>query len=266
MKFIHPFISLLFFISCNLPGQDRSEWFEFYLPWDDSTVSVTNMSAFLDAPAGKYGFVQVTPDGHFRFENRDENIRFVGVVNVAISNFPSYVQSRILTARMAKFGINLVRIHLIDVEGQYGLFQNSVSNTIELSTVRFDRMDYLVKCLKDKGIYYNFCIHSGRIYKTGDTIDAPIQNDQSKYSALFNQRLITLQKNYARQTLAHVNPYTGLSYADDPGMMSVELTNENSLFNGWFGWQTDYLFADNPAGIGDHYSSELDSQIGRAHV
>lgn len=259
MKYVSPFISLLFFISCNLPGQDRSEWFEFYLPWDDSTVSITNMSAFLDAPAGKYGFVQVTPDGHFRFENRDENIRFVGVVNVAIANFPTFVQSRILAARMAKFGINLVRIHLIDVEGQYGLFQNSASNTTELSTVRFDKMDYLVKCLKDKGIYYNFCIHSGRIYKTGDTTDAPIQNDQSKYSTLFNQRLITLQKNYARQTLAHVNPYTGLSYADDPGMMSVELTNENSLFNGWFGWQTDYLFADNPEGIGAYYSAELDS-------
>jgi len=259
MKYLLPFLSFLFFLNSNLPGQDRSEWFQFYLPWDDSTESVTNMSAFLDAPAGKYGFVQVTPDGHFRFENREENIRFVGVVNVAISNFPSHTQARVLAARMAKFGINLVRIHLLDVDGQYGLFQNSAINTTGLSTDRFDRMDYFVKCLKDKGIYYNFCIQSGRVFKAGDTIDAPIQNDQSKYSTLFNPRLITLQKNYARQTLAHVNPYTCLSYADDPGMMSVELTNENSLFNGWFGWQTDYLFADNPDGIGEYYSGELDT-------
>jgi len=259
MKQIFLFIALVFVFSLNLPGQDRSEWFEFYLPWDDSTESVTNMSAFLDAPAGKYGFVKVTPDGHFRFENRDENIRFVGVVNVAIANYPTYAQSKVLAARMAKFGINLVRIHLIDVDGQYGLFKNSANNTIELSQERFDRMDYFVKCLKDKGIYYNFCIQSGRIFKTGDTIDSPIQNDQSKYSTLFNQRLIMLQKNYARQTLAHFNPYTGLSYADDPGMMSVELTNENSLFNGWFGWQTDYLFAETPNGIGEYYSAELDS-------
>jgi hypothetical protein len=259
MKFVLFLISMVLFSSWNLSGQDRSEWFEFYLPWDDTIASITNLSAFLDAPAGKHGFVQVTPDGHFKFENLDERIRFTGVVNVAISNFPGSEQSRILAARMAKFGINLVRIHLIDVDGQYGLFQNSAINTTELSKDKFNRMDYFVNCLKDKGIYYNFCIHSGRIYKAGDTIDAVIQNNQSKYSTLFNQRLITLQKNYARQTLAHVNPYTGLSYADDPGMMSVELTNENSLFNGWFGWQTDYLFADNPDGIGEYYSRELDS-------
>lgn len=259
MKYLFSIFSLLFFISCYLPGQDRNEWFEFYLPWDDSTGSITDMSGFLDAPAGKHGFVKVTPDGHFAFENKDENIRFVGVVNVAIANFPSYEQSRILAARMGKFGINLVRIHLIDVEGQYGLFENSAVNTTVLSNVKFDRMDYLVKCLKNKGIYYNFCIHSGRIYKSGDTIDALIQNNQSKYSTLFNQRLIALQKNFAFQTLTHVNPYTGLSYADDPGMMSVELTNENSLFNGWFGWNADQLFADNPEGIGEYYSGELDS-------
>lgn len=259
MKHLFSFLSLLFILCSDLPGQDRSEWFEFYLPWDDSTESITNMSAYLDAPAGKYGFVQVTPEGHFRFENKDENIRFVGVVNVAVANFPTAVQARILAARMAKFGINLVRIHLIDVEGGYGLFKNSSVNTTELSIERFDRMDYLVRCLKDKGIYYNFCIHSGRVYKPGDTLDAPIQNDQSKYVTLFNQRLISLQKDYARRTLTHINPYTGLSYADDPGMMSVELTNENSLFNGWFGWQMDYLFADNPEGIGEYYSGELDS-------
>jgi len=240
-------------------GQDRTKWFEFYLPWNDSTKTVTDMSATLDAPAGKYGFLQVTPEGHFRFENKDTPERFVGVVNVAIANFPTKVQAKIIAVRMAKFGINLVRIHLMDVEGQNGLFENSTLNTLQISASRLDLMDYFIKCLKDRGIYFNFCIQSGRIYKTGDGIDAPVQNDQSKYVTLFNQKLIALQKDFAQKTIGHVNPYTGLSYANDPAMATLELTNENSLFNGWLGWQSDFIFGDTKSGIGSFYSSELDS-------
>jgi hypothetical protein len=44
-------------------------------------------------------------------------------------------------------------------------------------------------------------------------------------------------------------------------MVSVELTNENSLFNGWFGWQSDYLFGDTEGGIGPVYSAELDAMF-----
>lgn len=240
-------------------AQDRSQWFEFYLPWNDSTQTITDMSAYLDPPAGKYGFVQVTPDGHFKFENNNENLRFVGVVNVATGNFPSKVEAPILAARMAKFGINLVRIHLMDVDWQHGLFLNSANNTLQLDPVRLDKMDYFIKCLKDKGIYFNFCIHAGRMFKPNDGIDAPVSNDQSKYITLFNQKLIDLQKDFAAKTIGHINPYTGLTYANDPAMANMELTNENSLFNGWMGWQSDYLFEENPEGIGSFYARELDT-------
>ncbi|MFN8208915.1 MAG: carbohydrate binding domain-containing protein [Bacteroidales bacterium] len=255
-------IALLAFMILLLSGisaQDRSQWFEFYLPWDDSTNSITNLSSCLDAPAGKHGFVQVTPDGHFAFEHNSLPTRFVGVVNVALANYPTQAQARILSARMAKFGINLVRIHLTDVDGTSGLFDNSSSNTQVLNSTRMDKMDFFTKCLKEKGIYYNFCIQSGRVFKTGDTLDSPVVNDQSKYVTLFNPRLIELQKRFARQTLMHVNPYTGLSYANDPAMASVELTNENSLFNGWFGWQRDYLFDGTAGGIGPWYAHQLDT-------
>ena len=217
------------------------------------------MSAYLDGPAGKHGFLKVTPDGHFRFENKTENERFVGVVNVALANFPSKTEAKTVAARMAKFGINLVRIHLMDVDGTAGLFQNSAQNTLQISPDRLDKMDYFIKCLKDKGIYFNFCIHAGRIYKTGDGIDSPVKNDQSKYITLFNQKIIDLQKDFAQKTIGHINPYTKLTYANDPAMISVELTNENSLFNGWFGWVTDNIFGETTGGIGTYYSKELDT-------
>lgn len=257
MKSILTIILTLLLFNAN--SQDRSKWFEFYLPWNDSSRTVTDMSAYLDAPAGKHGFLKVTSDGHFRFEKKAENERFVGVVNVALANFPSKTDAKTIAARMAKFGINLVRIHLMDVEGTSGLFQNSAQNTLQISTDRLDKMDYFIKCLKDKGIYYNFCIHAGRIYKTADGIDSPVKNEQSKYITLFDPKIINLQKDFAQKTIGHINPYTKLTYANDPAMISVELTNENSLFNGWFGWITDNIFGETTGGIGAFYSKELDN-------
>jgi hypothetical protein len=254
MKKVYLNIAVLL-ISMFSSAQDRTKWFEFYLPWNDSSKTVTDMSAYLDAPAGKHGFLQVTPDGHFRFENKTETERFVGVVNVAIANFPTKTEANIIAARMAKFGINLVRIHLMDVEGNYGLFQNSAQNTLQISPDRLDKMDYFIKCLKDRGIYFNFCIHAGRIYKTGDGIDSPVKNDQSKYVTLFNKKIIDLQKDFAQKIIGHVNPYTKITYADDPAMANLELTNENSMFLGWLSWQGDYIFGETTGGIGPFYSS-----------
>ena len=82
------------------------------------------------------------------------------------------------------------------MERQYGLFANSDDNTLELSAERLDRMDYFIHCLKEKGIYFNFCIHAGRMYREADGIPAPIQNRQSKYVTLFDSTIIELQKRF----------------------------------------------------------------------
>ncbi len=255
------FTSIFILMTFLVVAQDRSEWFEFYLPWDDSTHTITDMSGYLEAPAGKYGFLEVTPDGHFKFQNKVTNERFVGVVNVAASNFPTHEEANIIAARMAKFGINLVRIHLIDWEGTSGLFENSADNTLYLDASRLDKMDYFIKCLKEHGIYFNFCVQAGREFKVNDGIDAPIENEQGKYCTLFNQKLIDLQKDFATKTIGHVNPYTGLTYADDPVLATVEINNETTFFNGWFGWQRDYIFKETENGIGEYYSNKLDTMF-----
>lgn len=108
----------------------------------------------------------------------------------------------------------------------------------------------------------NFCLQSGRVFKTGDGIPVPITNDQSKYVSLFDPVLIGLQKELARNLATHVNPYTGLAYKDDPAVATWELTNENQLFQGWLSWGSsawDSASATNPAGIAGFYSRELDT-------
>ncbi|MBQ6550700.1 MAG: hypothetical protein IJL78_04770 [Lachnospiraceae bacterium] len=49
---------------------------------------------------------------------------------------------------------------------------------------------------------------------------------------MYNRRLIELQKEYARELLTHVNPYTGLALKDDPAVMTVQINNEESAIKG----------------------------------
>jgi len=46
--------------------------------------------------------------------------------------------------------------------------------------------------------------------------------------------MIELQKEFARDLLQHVNPYTGLAYRDDPAVAIVEINNENGLVSRWW--------------------------------
>ncbi len=48
---------------------DRTGWFAFQVPWNDTSANATNLASSVEAPAGKRGFVKVGSDGHFRFQD-----------------------------------------------------------------------------------------------------------------------------------------------------------------------------------------------------
>lgn len=240
---------------------DHTGWFPFYIPWNDTSRNATDASASVEAPAGKHGFVQVGSDGHFHYQD-GSRARFSGFVSVAQANFPDSADALPIAAHLRRFGINFMRVHLTDVDGVYGLFANSTDNTTVLDPVKLRKMDWFLKCLRDQGIYVNFCVQSGRIFKAGDEIPAPITQNQSKIATLYDPRLIQLEKGLAASLADHVNPYTHLAYKDDPAVATWELTNENTLFQGWLSWggaSWDSLSAANPAGMDPHYVKELDT-------
>ena len=69
----------------------------------------------------------------------------------------------------------------------------------------------------------------------------------------FDRRMIELQKDYARKLLTHVNPYTGRSYLDEPGVAIVEVNNENTLLTLWPGAAYGTGLDDLP----DYFKSQL---------
>jgi hypothetical protein len=82
----------------------------------------------------------------------------------------------------------------------------------------------------------------------------------AKAATLFNDRMIMLQKEYARQLLTHTNPYTGNKYTDEPAVIIVEIVNENSLVEAWFSDRVtgkNYLNPHTWSGTPPYYAMEL---------
>src|SRR5512143_3590156 len=81
----------------------------FVLPWDDASPGPTDLSFLNHTPAGKFGPIHARPDGHFYAG--DERVRFLGVNLCFSGTLPEENDADKIAARMAKFGINVVRFH-----------------------------------------------------------------------------------------------------------------------------------------------------------
>lgn len=230
------FITSLFLLSTLTLAQnkdDDGDWYPFVIPAKLDPNSPANIGKLvLDAPAGKHGFCKVK-DGHFYFED-GTRVKFWGTNICFEACFPDHQTAELIAAKLAGLGFNAVRFHQIDL-GNYpvGLFANNKSTKV-ISDIQLEKFDYFVNQLEKQGIYIYLSLHSGRLFKEADGVkDASLLPRYAQYVTLFDQVLIDLQKEFARNLLTHINPYTKISYANDPAVICIEITNENSLFLAW---------------------------------
>ena len=224
-------LSFLILLLGQAQGQNFTGGFPFYLPPDDATAQRFFPSFHAD-PIAEEDFVFVGSDGHFH--TQQGRIRFFGTNLVAGGAFPLKEKAAFIAARLRKMGFNLVRFHHMDNPwSQQSLFEWG-QDTRHLNPVTLDRLDFLLAKLKENGIYANINLHVSRTVTTMDGVpDADSIPNFGKGVFYFDPHLIALQKEFARQLLRHVNPYTGLALADDPVVAMVEITNENSLYRMW---------------------------------
>lgn len=113
-------------------------------------------------------------------------------------------------------------------EKQHGIIANDPKTKRNLDPAQLDRLDYLIAALKRNGIYVDINLHVARDLddRDGFTGNHPWAD---KGLDNFEPRMFTLQKEYARKLLTHVNPYTKLPYTQDPCVAMVEINNENAL-------------------------------------
>jgi len=240
--------------------QEHDAWPAFVLPWDDTSAGPTDVSWLLHTPAGKDGFIRVK-DG--RLATGDgKRWRFWGVGQVFSAYFPPMELADTIARRMAKFGINCLRLHHLDHRWPNGVLKRytreelaaerddcnvpgahyphpGVQSTRELDPEAMARLDWFIACCKARGIYVDFNLNVTRRFSAADGVMEPEKIGYSKGLTYFDPRLVELQKEYARNLLTHVNPFTGNRYADESAVAMVELLNENSLLDVWWRGQLE---------------------------
>jgi len=184
-----------------------------------------------ERPAGKHGFCQVKGENMY-FED-GTLAKFWGVMVNGAACFPTHDVAEAVAQRLSHAGVNILRLHQMDDEWMapnlYRLTAGKrLENTRDLCEESLERLDYFVKCLKDKGIYVSVDMTSYRRYKPGDGVkDAHLLHDGSRLYAMYDPTMIELQKEFCDKFWNHYNPYTGLKYRDDPVFCICIIHNEN---------------------------------------
>ena len=277
----------LLLLLCSTAVSAQSGWFPLTLPWDDDSKTTIDASDLLvDFPEQNpaevidaRGFVRAGSDGHFYFENTRKRARFWGVNFVFNANFPpcpdeplrsgEYPDRQVsdkLARRLAKLGVNVVRFHHMDFFGSpSGIFDPAFfpNDTQHLDAGQLKRLDYLIYQLRKNGIYVNLNLKVARHFGPGDDLAGTESFTGSlaffQGVSHYNPRMIELQKDYARQLLTHRNPYTGKTYAEDPAVLCLEITNEDSLFGNMLNDGGLNHLPDVAGSLPQVYSRELDT-------
>lgn len=190
--------------------------------------SPLDLSFALDAPAGKYGRV-LAVDGSFVFEKkRAQKIRFSGT---NLCNQHLFMPRKTVDAivdRISKMGYNSVRFHHIDRR----ILNPKAKDTFTFDPKRVDELNYLFAKCKEKGLYITIDLFSMRPLKPGDGVkEFPRSHGGAEMKVLIPlfKSAMDSWKRYARQLMTLKNPYTGMTWGEDPALFSLNLINEASL-------------------------------------
>ena len=201
-----------------------AKWVTWSCPWDGTATDVSYLN---DKPAGKHGFLQVADD-EFVFEDGTP-VRFWGVNLCGGAAFPDTAHAPKIAERLARGGVNLVRIHHADAKSaEHGLIDYERGDSQHLDRESLERFDLFMAELRKQGIYVCLELLSARTFLPADGVDnAEELGPGAKPYALLDRRLIDLQQTLYRRLWRHVNPHTGLALKIDPQIAMVELVNES---------------------------------------
>jgi hypothetical protein len=197
---------------------------------------VFDFSALNDAPAGKYGPITITAEGHFEFKDRPGvRARFWGVNLVSSACFLDAEKADRLVEQLVRSGYNTVRLHHFDRAIQV---TGAASGTLD--SAKLDQLDYLFAACKKRGLYLNIDLYSLRLFNAEELQSFGLPADAAKglsggeaatlfrATLPFSEPAFEAWSAYARALLAHRNPYTGLTWAEDPALIGICPVNEDT--------------------------------------
>lgn len=221
-------------LSVISPAFSQENWFPLKI--NESLEKVEfDMTHWRHKPSGKHGFVKI--DGaRFIFEDGTP-VKFWGTNIASEKPFMPAPEADAWSEWLARYGFNAVRFHKFTWRASDGIHSTMVTDE------KWKNFDYLCYRLRENGIYYGWSHIYGHKVMPGDSSRLLAYNEVSgtkfPWSHLngttaslvnFANDLQELNIELTVNMLNHVNPHTGLRYADDPALNFVELQNEDNIF------------------------------------
>ncbi|MBR4899499.1 MAG: hypothetical protein IKZ46_01035 [Victivallales bacterium] len=192
----------------------------------DSILDFSNLH-FTDAPAGKYGWVKAVGK-HFEFEKLPGvNQRFYGINFVATGQVNPKPQSEELAERLLRIGYNTVRFH----HHENDLVLHEKDSSVKLNPQTMDLFDYFFNELKKRGIYCTTDMYVSRVVLRTELWpgeEGRVGMGEFKQLLPVCKEAMDNWKAFSRNFLLHKNPYTGMTYAEDPCLAWISMVNENT--------------------------------------
>jgi hypothetical protein len=218
-------------------SDDQATWPTDILDWRTAPVDLSFLNA-PERPAGKHGFLRTAKD-KLIFEDGTP-VRLWGTNLTASALFETTSESvRLQARRLSELGFNLVRIHHHDsdwvVPNIFG--GKTAMNTQNLSQAMLEKLDWWITRLKQEGIYVWLDLHVGRQLKPADGIDGFSEISKGRPVAdlkgynYVNASIQRVMQRFNDAYVSHRNRFNGLAYKDDPGIVTLLLTNENDATN-----------------------------------
>ncbi|RYX86473.1 hypothetical protein EON83_02035 [bacterium] len=202
----------------------------------DTQNSVLSMADWNTNPAGQFG--RITRRGSQLIYN-DKPIKLWGLNLSYAATAPDKALADKRAAFYRKYGINSVRLHKwADGAGWAGIL--SEDSAVEFEPQALDRFDYQIAKLKEAGIFVKLSATFGSL-KLGakDKATVPWIEEfgpfkdgriETPHSAIhYSPELQAVQIAQVANLLKHRNPYTGLTYAQEPSVAFIEIINEQSI-------------------------------------
>ena len=180
---------------------NESSLSHFFIPCGEHSPSVVDSSHLQIPTPLKDGWVTVK-DGHLY--SGGKRLRIMGVNIATEMKHTGYKFNSNDILEMKKYGFNGVRIWV-----QHSIFN---TKTHTLSPSEWDIFDKEIADFIKNGMWIELNLLK---LVVGSEVDPKIDK---------------LDKAFLKELFAHVNPYTGRSYANEPAIFCVELGNEDGIY------------------------------------
>lgn len=221
---------------------DTSNWYPYTFP------DITKL-ARADNPMNAAGTIEnkisahghITTSGENFIGSKDgERVNFWGTNLIMSGCFPEHEEAERMADMIAQQGFNLVRFHQISGAGNF-IFEKG---TLNLSDKEMDKLCYMMKQLRDRGIYYFLDLD---INKLPEGMVTPMP-DRAMAVVYFDSEIQALVLDYAERLLTYPDPYdNGRRIGDNPALAAIACVNETNLFMDHLERETHY----------DYYYDEL---------